>query len=111
MQIIILIVILTMDRLQVIVVGDAGVGKTSLIHQLTRKKFSQQVMNDAFCKRLPISHWSRAGLHWDHLVVRLFVRDHAENGPTHRKMVFDCPLVITSKVKLFFRPDKTRKKE
>ena len=28
---------------QVIVVGDAGVGKTSLIHQLTRKKFSQQV--------------------------------------------------------------------
>ena len=29
-------------------VGDAGVGKTSLIHQLTRKKFSQQVMNGAF---------------------------------------------------------------
>ena len=28
---------------QVIVVGDAGVGKTSLIHQLTRKKFNQQV--------------------------------------------------------------------
>ena len=26
-------------------------------------------------------------------------------------MVVDCPLVITSKVKLFFRPDKTRKKE
>ena len=41
----------------------------------------------------------------------LFVRDHAENGPIHRKMVVDCPLVIISKVKLFFRPDKTRKKE
>ena len=26
-------------------------------------------------------------------------------------MVIDCPLVITSKVKLFFRPDKTRKKK
>ena len=45
------------------------------------------------------------------LVVRLFVCHHAENGPIHRKMVVDCPLVIISKVKLFFRPDKTRKKE
>ena len=43
--------------------------------------------------------------------VCLFVRHHAENGPIHRKMVVDCPLVIISKVKLFFRPDKTRKKE
>ena len=43
--------------------------------------------------------------------VCLFVCHHAENGPIHRKMVVDCPLVITSKVKLFFRPDKTRKKE
>ena len=42
---------------------------------------------------------------------RSFVRHHAENGPIHRKMVVDCPLVIISKVKLFFRPDKTRKKE
>ena len=33
---------------------------------------------------------------------------HAENDPIHRKMVVDCPLVITSKVKLFLRPDKTR---
>ena len=41
----------------------------------------------------------------------LFVCDHAENGPIQRKMVVDCPLVITTKVKLFFRPDKTRKKE
>ena len=40
-----------------------------------------------------------------------FVCHHAENGPIHRKMVVDCPLAITSKVKLFFRPDKTRKKE
>ena len=44
-------------------------------------------------------------------VVRLFVRRHAENGPIQRKMVVECPLVITTKVKLFFRPDKTRKKE
>ena len=40
-----------------------------------------------------------------------FVRDHAENGPIHRKMVVACPLVITSKVKFFFRPNKTRKGE
>ena len=39
------------------------------------------------------------------------VRDHAENGPIHRKMVVACPLVITSKVKFFFRPNKTRKGE
>ena len=39
------------------------------------------------------------------LFVRLFVRHHAENGPIHRKIVFDCPLVIISKAKLFFRPD------
>ena len=57
------------------------------------------------------SHWSRAGLLLDHPGVRLVVRHHAENGPIHREMVVDCPLVITSKVKLFFRPDKTRKKE
>ena len=43
--------------------------------------------------------------------VFLFVRHHAENGPIHRKMDIDCPLVITSKVKLFFRPVKTKKKE
>ena len=40
-----------------------------------------------------------------------FVRHHAENGPIHRKMVVACPLVITSKVKFFFRPNKTRKGE
>ena len=34
-----------------------------------------------------------------------------KKAPIHRKMVVDCPLVITSKVKLFFRPDKTRKKK
>ena len=28
-----------------------------------------------------------------------FVRDHAENGPIHRKMVVDCPLMITSKTR------------
>ena len=40
-----------------------------------------------------------------------FVRYHAKNGPIHRKMVVTCPLVITSKVKFFFRPNKTRKGE
>ena len=44
-------------------------------------------------------------------ITRLFVCHHAENGSIHRTMVVDCPLVITSKVKLIFRPDKTRKKE
>ena len=29
----------------------------------------------------------------------------------HRKMVCDCPLVITSKVKPVVRPDQTRKEE
>ena len=33
-------------------------------------------------------------------------RHHAKNGPIHRKMVVDCVQVITSKVKLFFRPEK-----
>ena len=46
-----------------------------------------------------------------YLFVCLFVCHHAKNGPIQRKMVIDCPLVITSKVKLFFRPDKTRKKK
>ena len=42
----------------------------------------------------------------------LFVRHHAENGPIQRKLVVDRPLiVITSKVKLFLRPDKTRTEE
>ena len=41
----------------------------------------------------------------------MIVRHHAKNGPIHRKMVVDCPLVITSIVKIFFRSDKTRKKE
>ena len=43
-----------------------------------------------------VSHWSRAGLHWDHLVVCSLDRHHAENGPLHRKMLVDCPLVIIS---------------
>ena len=45
------------------------------------------------------------------LFVRSVVCHHAENGPIHMKMVVDCPQVITSKVKLFFGPDKTRKME
>ena len=43
---------------------------------------------------------------------RSFVcRHHAENGPIHKKMVVGCPLVITSIVKPFSRPDKTSRKE
>jgi len=64
------------------------------------------------CKRLP-SHIGQeqacSRITW--LFVRLFVCHHAKNGPIRRKMVIDYPLVITSKVKLFFRPDKTRKKK
>ena len=29
----------------------------------------------------------------------------------HRKMVVDCPLMVTSKVKPVVRPDETRKEE
>ena len=36
-----------------------------------------------------------------------FVRDHAENGPIQRKMVVDCPLVITAKVKPYFSAGKS----
>ena len=36
---------------------------------------------------------------------------HAENGPIHRKMVVDYPLVIKFKMKPFSRPDQTRKEE
>ena len=36
---------------------------------------------------------------------------HAENGQIHRKMVVDCPLVITSKLKPFSKPDYTRNGE
>ena len=45
------------------------------------------------------------------LFVCLFVCHPAENGTIYRKMVVDSPLVITSKVKPFSRPDKTRKEE
>ena len=38
-------------------------------------------------------------------------RHHAENSLIHRKMVVDCPLVITSKAKPFSRLDMTSKKE
>ena len=43
------------------------------------------------------------------LVVCLLGHHRAENGPIHREMVVDCALVITSKVKPFSRPDKTKK--
>ena len=64
------------------------------------------------CKRLP-SHTGQeqACTRFTRLVVRLFVCHHAENGPIHRKMVVACPLVITSEIKFFFRPNPTRKGE
>ena len=34
-----------------------------------------------------------------------------KKAPIHRKMVVDYPLVITSKMKLFLRPHKTRTEE
>ena len=69
-------------------------------------------LHPCFCKRLP-SHTGQeqACTRITRLFVCLFVRYHAENGPIHRKMVVACPLVITSKVKFFFRPNKTRKGE
>ena len=55
-----------------------------------------------YCKRLPL-HWSRAGLHYDQPVVCLFVRHHAKNGLINRKMVVDCPPVITSICETLFQ--------
>ena len=53
-----------------------------------------------FSKRLP-SHTGQeqacSRITW--LVVCLFVRHHAKNSPILRKMVVECPLVTTSKVK------------
>ena len=71
----------------------------------------EQPLTSVKLQKTAYSHWSRAGLLWDHPVVRSVVRDYAENGPIHRKMVVACPLVITTKVKFFFRPNKTRKGE
>ena len=60
---------------QIIVIGDAGVGKTSLIHQLTKKEFNEVVMPtlgvDFSAKNLPsvldnttirLHLWDLAGL-------------------------------------------------
>ena len=52
--------------------------------------------------RLPIWYWSPSCLVGCH---------HAKNGPIHRKMADDRPLVITSKVKPFSILDRTRKEE
>ena len=55
---------------QVIIIGDAGVGKTSLIHQLTKKRFNKIVMPtlgvDFSAKNLHISDAMTIRLHlWD----------------------------------------------
>ena len=63
-----------------------------------------------FLQKTAFSHWSRAGLHSDHPVVWLFVTV-PKKASIHRKTLVDCPLVITSKVKFFLRPDKTRTEE
>jgi len=60
----------TTHTLKVIVVGDAGVGKTSLIHQLTHHKFNDRVMPtlgvDFSAKNLPAVDNSTIRLHlWD----------------------------------------------
>ena len=54
-----------------------------------------------YCKRLPSPTGQEQACT---RITRLFVRHHAKNGPIHRKMVVDFPLVITSKVKPFSRP-------
>ena len=53
----VILVMYVMFSWQIIVVGDAGVGKTSLIHQLTKKQFNEVVMPtlgvDFSAKNLP----------------------------------------------------------
>ena len=78
------------------------------MHPLDYVYLPSQKRVKLFCKRLP-SHTGQEQA--CSRFTRLFVRDHAKNGPIHRKMVVACPLVITSKVELFFRPDNTRKEE
>ena len=58
-------------------------------------------------QKTAFSHWSRAGLHQDQPVVcSLVCLPPWRICPIQRKMVFDCTLVIPSKVKLFSRPGK-----
>ena len=45
------------------------------------------------------------------LAVHSFGCHHAKNGPIHKKMVVDCPLVIISKVEPVSKPDKAWKDE
>ena len=60
------------------------------------------------------THWSRAGLLLHHLVVRsvgwLFVTMPKITKCTQKKWLLTAPLVITSKVKAFSRPEHIRKK-
>ena len=58
-----------------------------------------------YCKRL-LSHpgQERACTR----IIWLFVGHHAKNGPIYRKMVVIVPLVVTSKVRLFFFLDHIR---
>ena len=65
------------------------------------------------CKRLPSHCLVKSGLALGspgYLFVLVWLSPCRE-GPIHRKMIVDCPLVITSKVKPFSRLDKTRKEE
>ena len=63
-----------------------------------------------YCKRLSFhlvkSRLALGSPSW--WFVCLFVHHNGENGPVHRKLVVISHLVITSKVKLFFRPYKAR---
>ena len=68
------------------------------------KKFAFLSKSTRNCKRLP-SHSSQEQAYSmiTRLVVCFFVTMQKMAQSTHRKMVVDCPLVITSKVKLFFQ--------
>ena len=65
--------------------------------------------NRDFAKDCLLTGQEQACTRINWLFTCLLVRHHAENGPIHREMVVDCALVITSKVKPFSRPDKTKK--
>lgn len=59
-------------NIKIIVVGDAGVGKTSLIRQITRQKFSEQVM-----PTLGVDYSAKNIVNNDHSVIRLNLWDVA----------------------------------
>ena len=63
------------------------------------QKNSTESLKNSTDVSAPSARFSNYGLHKDHLGVRLVIRlfgcHNAENDQIHRKMVVDCPLVIT----------------